>query len=41
MLTLPNEPNNNMLFFVKAKNWRLQYGILAIFVYIYNFRKIN
>ena len=35
MLTLPNESNNNMLFLVKAKNWRPQYGILAIFVYIY------
>ena len=31
MLILPNEDNNNLLCFVEAKNWKLQYGIVVIF----------
>ena len=31
MLILPNEYNNNLLCFVEAKNWKHQYGIVAIF----------
>ena len=34
MLILPNEYNNNLLCFVEAKNWKFQYGILAIFIHI-------